>query len=261
MYVYEGLVDENSRYLVRMEGLGQFPYGMVSSNDAYVAVTVARFDSGRMGMCLIDKSEVIKKATIENPLNINVNDKRDGVYEISRVHCGVTATEENDLEDNGVESEVCHYPDNKSEVNTCKANEVLIKNWTGQNGMNYLNHEYVGFSLIGGCLLTNDGKLILADTGHGRVIVWNSVDAAIADQRKDYQNLTEDNANVVILGNGANRYDKEDLNGHTKYDGHNGIKATYADTFRMPKTLAYDGSNLWIGEFKFSNRLLRYEMK
>ena len=261
MYVYEGLVDENSRYLVRIEGLGHFPYGMVSSNDEYVAVTVVQFDSDRMGVCLIDKSKVIEKATVENPLEINVNDNLDGVYEISRVHCGVTATEENDLEDNGVESEVCHYPGNKSEVNACMLNEILIKKWTNQDGKNYLNHEYVGFSLIGGCLLTNDGKFILADTGRNRVIVWNSVGAAIADQTKDYQNLTEDNANVVILGNGANRYDSEDMNGHTKYAAHNGIKAAYADTFRVPKTLAYDGNNLWIGEFKFSNRLLRYEMK
>lgn len=68
-------------------------------------------------------------------------------------------------------------------------------------------------------------------------------------------------ANVTVLGHGINAYDAEDINGHTKYDGHTMKDATFADTLRMPKSIAYDGHNLWIGEFKFSNRLLRFEMK
>lgn len=261
VYIYEGLVDEDSKYIAKIEGFGNYSFGHVSANSEHIAITIDSFESGKGGLLVIDKSKTIKNATSENPLCINANDDIAGLYQITKVHCGVTATMENDAEDNGVESELCHYKDNKSEVQACVNNGLLVKTWTDKNGVEHTSHEHSYFYGVFGCLLTENGKLILTDLGTCRTVIWDSVEAAIADQSKDYMNLTEDNPHVVILGHGISAYDNEDLNGHTKYDGHYYKDVASADALRMPKTLAYDGHNLWVGEFKFSNRLLRFEMK
>lgn len=95
--------------------------------------------------------------------------------------------------------------------------------------------ERVSFMFPGDCIVTSDGKVAIADSGNNRVIIWNSIE--------DAKNNTE---NVTILGRGDDYY---------------GSPATFKTTFHMPKRLVCDGKNLWVGEFKFSNRLLRFEMK
>ena len=83
-----------------------------------------------------------------------------------------------------------------------------------------------------------------------RVIIWNSVDDAV------------NKVTPVILGHGKNMYDFDDMMKDTSTYGYHDVQeAVFADTLSMPRYLAYDGRNLWIGEFKFSNRLLRYGMK
>ncbi|MEM4723783.1 MAG: hypothetical protein QXP01_02090, partial [Candidatus Hadarchaeum sp.] len=77
------------------------------------------------------------------------------------------------------------------------------------------------------------GHLFIADSGFNRVLVWNSIEEAIDGKWPP----------DVILG-------KEDLEDRQPRIGRN--------SFYNPSGICFDGSYLWVGEFKFSNRLLRF---
>lgn len=73
-----------------------------------------------------------------------------------------------------------------------------------------------------------DGHLFIADTGNNYVYIWEDVEDAIAGKSAD-----------VKLGQG-------------------GAPQIKKDTLFWPATPSYDGSYLWLGEVKFSGRLLRF---
>ena len=81
-------------------------------------------------------------------------------------------------------------------------------------------------------VLASDGHLFIADTGNNRVMVWNSIDDAVAGKKPD-----------IVLG-------EEDLNDLVPEIGR--------DKLFWPASMAFDGSYLWVGEFKFSGRILRF---
>lgn len=90
------------------------------------------------------------------------------------------------------------------------------------------------FNLPGKCLVAQ-GHLFVADTSFNRVHVWQHIEDALAGKPAD-----------ALLG----AKDDQDRNpeiGRDKLFG--------------PAGLAFDGSYLWVGEFKFSNRLLRFSPK
>lgn len=87
------------------------------------------------------------------------------------------------------------------------------------------------FNLPGSALVSR-GKLFVADRGNHRVHVWNSVNAALDGQPAD-----------ALLGTEDDQTRKARIG---------------RDRLFMPATLAYDGAALWVGEFKFSSRLLRF---
>lgn len=77
-----------------------------------------------------------------------------------------------------------------------------------------------------------DGRLFMADGGFSRVHVWNRVEDAIAGKRAD-----------ALLG--ASSFDEK--------------KPECArDKLHYPAAVWYDGAYLWVGETKFSERLLRF---
>lgn len=90
------------------------------------------------------------------------------------------------------------------------------------------------FNLPQGALISQ-GHLFVGDTGDSRVLIWKNIEDAIAGKNAD-----------VILG--TNNLDK-----HTPEIGRNKLF--------WPGTMAFDGSFLWVGEFKFSERLLRFSVK
>ena len=94
------------------------------------------------------------------------------------------------------------------------------KNVIGGNGINGASGSFVG-----------DGQLFLADNGFGRVHIWNDIEDAISGKSAD-----------AFLGN-------------TKASEPPQIGQ---DKLFLPKFLTYDGNYLWVGEVKFSNRLMRY---
>ena len=81
-------------------------------------------------------------------------------------------------------------------------------------------------------VLASEGHLFVGDTGDNRVLVWNSIDEAVAGENPD-----------IILG-------EENLEDFFPEIGR--------DKLFWPAGLAFDGSYLWVGEFKFSGRILRF---
>lgn len=88
-----------------------------------------------------------------------------------------------------------------------------------------------GFNLPEGALLAGN-RLWVADTSNNRVLGWSSMERVLAGSRAD-----------LILG----ATDEGDI----------GPGIGRSSLF-MPGSLAWDGSCLWVGEFKFSSRLLRF---
>ncbi|MBP5305846.1 MAG: hypothetical protein J6Z02_08345 [Lachnospiraceae bacterium] len=105
---------------------------------------------------------------------------------------------------------------------------------------------YKQFSMPGSAIVTTEGKLVIADPGYDRVLLYDSVDAAI----KDFYSYTQigllDNYPVVSYSD--NGFE------NTEYPG----VSTDGSLF-MPTNLMYYGGHLWVGEFKFCSRILRYD--
>ncbi len=101
---------------------------------------------------------------------------------------------------------------------------VTLQSTPGSRRFNLQMHAIVG-----------DGMLMVADTGFSRVQVWTTMAAAAAGREAD-----------VVLGE-ANLTDVSPELGRSK-------------AF-WPGALAYDGSYVWMGEYKFANRLLRFSKR
>ena len=103
------------------------------------------------------------------------------------------------------------------------------------------------FEVVRGSILLPNGQFLAADQNEIRV--WDSLDAAIADREfSDYDVMGAlDNYSVLTKENGVQR------------DAFHSI-ATDGSIFK-PTYLAYSHGHLWIGEYKFSSRLLRYDIK
>lgn len=95
------------------------------------------------------------------------------------------------------------------------------------------------FNLPEGATLA-EGMLIIGDTGFNRVVIWNNVKNALDGKKPDitlgYQESGE-------MSNESAR-----------------PKIGKSDLF-WPAAAGYDGNYLWLGEFKFSERLLRFSPK
>ena len=81
-------------------------------------------------------------------------------------------------------------------------------------------------------MLVYDDHLFVGDTGFSTVHIWTDIKDAIDGKVAD-----------IFLGE----------KGRTPKIGR--------DTLFWPAALAFDGSYLWVGEFKFSERLLRFSVK
>jgi hypothetical protein len=80
-----------------------------------------------------------------------------------------------------------------------------------------------------------DGRFYLTDFGFHRVYAWNSLEDAKAGAEPD-----------AILG---------------ATDGDDFMPEVDQDSLFWPTNLMHDGERLWVGEYKFSGRVIGYEMK
>ena len=90
------------------------------------------------------------------------------------------------------------------------------------------------FNLPGHAIVAQ-GHLFVADTGFNRVQIWNNITSAIGGAGPD-----------VVLG----------CTGDTHTCGND--PEIGRDRLFWPGAVAFDGSYLWVGEFKFSGRLVRF---
>jgi len=94
-------------------------------------------------------------------------------------------------------------------------------------------HSGVHFNLPQGVFI-DDNHLFVADTSYHRVLIWNEIPSSGSDQ-----------PDVVI--------------GQSSFE--NGLKPKFTrDGLFMPSGVWFDGSYLWVGELKFSHRVLRYSI-
>jgi len=89
------------------------------------------------------------------------------------------------------------------------------------------------FNGIGGTIVKDD-HLLIADTGFGRIFVWTNIDDALAGKKAD-----------IVLG--AKEFNET-------------VQEIGRDKLFWPASMAFDGSFLWVGEFKFSGRILRFSV-
>jgi hypothetical protein len=82
--------------------------------------------------------------------------------------------------------------------------------------------------------IVSHGSLFVADSGFNKVYIWRNVDDAYAGFEAD-----------VILGKGV-KFSPSKIG---------------RDTFFTPAGLAFDGNYLWVGEFKFSGRMVRFTIQ
>lgn len=103
-------------------------------------------------------------------------------------------------------------------------------------------------NLPSGAIFMPDGQLVIADSGNNRVLVYANIEKAIA-------NFTSYTAKLGTVG----QYTVETSNGGpvkmTDIVGISGKNSTFT-----PSSLMFYGGHLWVGEFKFSSRILRYDM-
>ncbi len=85
-------------------------------------------------------------------------------------------------------------------------------------------------------MLVYGGKLFVADTGFNRVQIWNEIENALADKDADLRL------------------------GQVRDDPYRPLLSDKSGLF-MPARLAFDGNYLWVGEFKFSGRILRFSVR
>lgn len=94
-------------------------------------------------------------------------------------------------------------------------------------------HSGVHFNLPQGVFI-DSSHLFVADTSYHRVLIWNEIPSSGSDQ-----------PDVVI--------------GQSSFES--GLKPKFTrDGFFMPSGVWFDGSYLWVGELKFSHRVLRYSI-
>ena len=79
-----------------------------------------------------------------------------------------------------------------------------------------------------------DDRLFVSDTGNNRVLIWSKLPKNSNDKPD------------IVLG-------QKDFYGRKPSNAKDGLFS--------PVYLAFDGSYLWVGEFKWSDRLLRFSVQ
>lgn len=224
--IYRGLPNKDSKPVGLITGLNTTTE--ISSNGTYIAVTNKDDATKENNAIWLFEVSKLNDATEENPVELNSDATRRVV---SSVNIGVTPTQTNDSDG--------------SEYEGCIQQKFNILDVT-INGNPYSKHERTQMWGLSQAIVTSDGKLIASDMQDDRVLIWYDIDGAISGT-----------ATPTILGHGENAYDANDTIPGVNA-AHDMSEANFADTICMPKSLAYDGCNLWVGEFKFGNRMLRF---
>lgn len=224
--VYAGIVSKESKPIAYIDGTSRLNSELSIDQDHGQITSNGTYISiipDKYNFMIFTTAQ-IASGTIDNPVHLT----RDDASVVNQINYGETITAENDPD---VEYGACI----DNHFNIYKKDDKIY---------HIRNIFYDAIDSV----ITEDGKFIVCDGAEYEVIIWNSVQDAI-----------EGKSPASIIGRGANEYDFDSQCGI--YNFHDRRLQTYKDSMAMPNYLAYDGTNLWVGEFKFSNRLLRYNLK
>lgn len=236
--VYKGIPTKQSKPIAYIDGSStnnselmiDCYHGQVTSNGDYVSIVPDR------SCAMILKTAQLAAGTEATPVYLT----RDDASIVDQVNYGEEIIWDYQSED-GLNQKT---NDSDGEfTGNCKGNHFNL--YTDENGKTY-HIRNVFYGAIDS-LITEDGKYIVCDGGEWEVIIWSSVEAAIRGDAPE-----------SIIGRSQREYDFDAMAGIYNY--HERRLATFDDALAMPYYLAYDGTNLWVGEFKFSNRLLRFNL-
>lgn len=109
--------------------------------------------------------------------------------------------------------------------------------------------SYAELGVGGGTMLINlpehalaaKGHLFIADTARNRVFAWENLETVL--ESGGSISLYDHSSEAVIIGD-------DDINDYTPENG--------SERLFWPATLCYDGVKLWVGEYKFSGRLVGF---
>lgn len=108
---------------------------------------------------------------------------------------------------------------------------VTLNNPSAPNGEKYPGIR--AFNGVGG-VAVGDGHLFVTDGGNNRVVAWRSIQDALDGKPPDVV-LGQTNFESRIFGNGP-------------------------DHLFIPTYIAWDGTHLWVGSYKFAHALVRYTL-
>ncbi|MCR5792060.1 MAG: Ig-like domain-containing protein [Lachnospiraceae bacterium] len=117
--------------------------------------------------------------------------------------------------------------------------------------------RYRSFGGLSEILVTPTGQVIACDGGFCRIIIWNSIADAVNEVKENSKK------SIAILGNGSNYYNVYDVRNadptNASFDLTDEVTAIQSeDTFFNPFYICYDGTYLWVGDFKFSGGIKRF---
>ena len=234
--VYKGIPGKESEPVAVISGndFNQTYYGQVASNGNYVIVN----PNGEK--VLVYKVSQFASGSGTSPLALS---EEDATAVIDSINYGYA-----------IEEDGSNDPDTLRYGNT---------NYTGSNIQQHFNlydyiykdsennnvtkkmYERTTISSMYDMVITKDNMLVITNMGDNRIVVWDNINDAI-----------DHKAATVIIGHSEKSYETDDLYG--VYDYHVNVGTVYDNTLYMPNKLCFDGKNLWVGEYKWSNRLLRY---
>lgn len=116
-------------------------------------------------------------------------------------------------------------------VSTFDSNGALVK-------------EKKSLTMVQEVIVGADGELILSEMNWNQVLYWDCIEDAVTGKKP------------VVLGFSDKNYSNKELGVSSNTPAV--VVHPSESTMYMPSGLAYDGTNLWAGEFKFSSRLLLF---
>lgn len=236
--VYRGIPNKESEPVAVITGgdFNQSYYGQVSSNGKYVLVN----PNGQK--VLVYKTSQFAAGGETSPVILS---ETMAFNTIDSIHIGYEI-----LPDGSNDPDTQRYGMNYAGSNRDQHFNLYDYTYTDSHGTSVTKtmYERTTISSMYDLLITDDDMLIITNMGDNRIVVWNSIEDAM--EQKEVS---------AIIGHSEKNYCTDDLYGI--YDYHYVVGAPYDNTLYMPKHLCYDGRNLWVGEYKWSNRLLRYRFK
>lgn len=116
----------------------------------------------------------------------------------------------------------------------------------GTIGTNDNNNEYKLNQPLD-AIITEDDTVIVSDSSNNRILIWNNLDGAIKFETPS-----------TILGKGGVYTIDSVSNGIKRTDD---ARITSDSSVYFPQSLTCKNGHLWVGEYKFSSRLVRYDLK